>query len=356
MGTKIEAGRRRRRQRLADLRREGAQADREGQGGRGVRLLHVGFAQGGAAGIREARRACCTTRRTTKGSSSRPTSCTRPRRRRSPSSPPWTGCTRTRARRFYMIGSDYIWPRTTIKIAKAVWRRSAASCVGRRLLPARPHRVLVRQSTRSRRAKPDVILQLRGGRQQRCLLQAANGGRHHGQESDPALARGVGRGSIRHRRGEHLSAHSPCMGYFQSLKNPANEKFVKAFKAKYGANRVVGDTLDCGYISVYLWKMAAEKAKSFEVREGRRRFVAIWQSTHPKARSISTRTNHHLWKHARIGAFQPGRPGQHDLRVAADRAEPVPEAVIVGPARAGAGARPRQPACRGTVAPIAVSG
>jgi urea transport system substrate-binding protein len=58
-----------------------------------------------------------------------------------------------------------------------------------------------------------------------------------------------------------------CMGYFQSLKNPANEKFVKAFKAKYGANRVLGDTLECGYISVYLWKLAAEKAKSFDVEK-----------------------------------------------------------------------------------------
>ena len=54
-----------------------------------------------------------------------------------------------------------------------------------------------------------------------------------------------------------------CMGYFQSLKNPANEKFVKAFKAKYGQNRVVGDTLECGYISVYLWKLAAEKGPGF---------------------------------------------------------------------------------------------
>jgi urea transport system substrate-binding protein len=66
---------------------------------------------------------------------------------------------------------------------------------------------------------------------------------------------------------ENTAGTLTCMGYFQSLKNPANEKFVKAFKAKYGQNRVVGDTLECGYISVYLWKLAAEKAKSFDVEK-----------------------------------------------------------------------------------------
>ena len=80
-----------------------------------------------------------------------------------------------------------------------------------------------------------------------------------------------------------------CMGYFQSLKNPANDKFVKAFKAKYGANRVVGDTLECGYISVYLWKLAVEKAKSIEVEKVVAASSRSARSTRRRARSSSTR-------------------------------------------------------------------
>ena len=119
-----------------------------------------------------------------------------------------------------------------------------------------------------------------------------------------------------------------CMGYFQSLKNPANEKFVKAFKAKYGQNRVVGDTLECGYISVYLWKLAAEKAKSFDVEkvvaassdlpidapEGKVHFDKSQPSP------LEARPHRHV---------PAGRPGQHDLRVPAARAESVPEVVTV---------------------------
>ena len=119
-----------------------------------------------------------------------------------------------------------------------------------------------------------------------------------------------------------------CMGYFQSLKNPANEKFVKAFKAKYGANRVLGDTLECGYISVYLWKLAAEKAKSFDVRK----VVAASSDLPldaPEGKIKFHKSNHHLWKHARIGTFRTGRSGRHDLRIAAARSESVPEVVTV---------------------------
>ena len=55
-----------------------------------------------------------------------------------------------------------------------------------------------------------------------------------------------------------------CMGYFQSLKNPVNERFVKAFKDKYGQDRVIGDPMECAYNSVHFWKLGVEKAKSFD--------------------------------------------------------------------------------------------
>ena len=56
-----------------------------------------------------------------------------------------------------------------------------------------------------------------------------------------------------------------CMGYFQSLDGAANKQFVSAFKARYGAQRVTGDVLECAYTAVYLWKAGVEKAKSFDV-------------------------------------------------------------------------------------------
>jgi hypothetical protein len=47
---------------------------------------------------------------------------------------------------------------------------------------------------------------------------------------------------------------------------------------------VIGDPMEVAYNSVYLWKLAVEKAKSFDVltRWWPRR--AMWNSTRPKAR------------------------------------------------------------------------
>jgi urea transport system substrate-binding protein len=111
------------------------------------------------------------------------------------------------------------------------------------------------------------------------------------------------------------------MGYFQSLTNAANTAFVKAFKAKYGAKRVLGDTLECGYSSVYLWKLAAEKAGSFEVPK----VVAAsselsWDA--PEGKVKFHKSNHHLWKHARIGEFM--KDGQVKILYESPLIEPNP--------------------------------
>ena len=49
------------------------------------------------------------------------------------------------------------------------------------------------------------------------------------------------------------------MKYFQSLDNPNNKEFVKAFKAKYGADSVIGDVTQAGYLGPWLWKAAVKK-------------------------------------------------------------------------------------------------
>ena len=89
----------RRRQRLADLRREGEEAPGERQGRLGHGLLDVGVAQGGAAGVRAIQRHALLPDLLRRPRSSRRTSSTPARRRRSRSSPASTGCRRRRAPR-----------------------------------------------------------------------------------------------------------------------------------------------------------------------------------------------------------------------------------------------------------------
>ena len=88
----------------------------------------------------------------------------------------------------------------------------------------------------------------------------------------------------------------------------------------------MGDTLECGYISVYLWKLAAEKAKSFDVEK----VVAASSDLPidaPEGKVHFDKSNHHLWKHARIGTFLPDGQVNMIYESAVARAESVPEVV-----------------------------
>jgi urea transport system substrate-binding protein len=226
---------------------------------------------------------------------------------------------KNKGKKFYMIGSDYIWPRTTIKIAKAVLAKGGGSLAGEEYY-ALGHIEFSSAINKIKAAKPDVILNcVVGGSNVAFFKQLAAAGITGKNQTILSLA--VSEEEVSGIGAENVVDTLTCMGYFQSLKNPANEKFVKAFKAKYGANRVTGDTLSCGYTGVYLWKLAAEKAKSFDVEK----VVAASSDLAfdgPEGKIKFHKSNHHLWKHARIGSFT--KDGQVNMIYESELIEPNP--------------------------------
>jgi len=226
---------------------------------------------------------------------------------------------KNKGKSFYMIGSDYIWPRTTIKIAKATLARLGGKLVGEGYYPL-GHIEFSSEINKIRASKPDVVLNcVVGGSNVAFFKQLTAAGITGKNQTVLSLA--VSEEEVSGIGPDNTEGTLSCMGYFQSLKNPANEKFVKAFKAKYGTNRVVGDTLECGYIQVYLWKMAAEKAKSFDVEK----VVAASSELAidaPEGKVKFHKSNHHLWKHARIGTFR--KDGQVDMIYESSLIEPNP--------------------------------
>jgi urea transport system substrate-binding protein len=226
---------------------------------------------------------------------------------------------KNKGKTFYMIGSDYIWPRTTIKIAKATLNRLGGKLAGEGYYPL-GHIEFSSEINKIKAAKPDVILNCVVGGSNVAFFKQLTAAGITGK-NQTVLSQAVSEEEVSGIGSENTAGTLTCMGYFQSLKNPANDKFVKAFKAKYGANRVVGDTLECGYISVYLWKLAAEKAKSFDVEK----VVAASSDLPidaPEGKVKFHKSNHHLWKHARIGTFRPD--GQVDMIYESPLIEPNP--------------------------------
>ncbi len=143
-------------------------------------LLDLGLAQGGAAGRSSSTTACSTTRPSTKASSSPRTSSTPARKRPSRSSPASNWVNKEKgAKTFFFIGSDYIWPRTSNKIARKHIERHAArrKVVGEEYYPL-GNTQFNSVINKIKLTKPDVIFADHRRRIERRVLQAAQGGRH----------------------------------------------------------------------------------------------------------------------------------------------------------------------------------
>ncbi|MGA4641066.1 urea ABC transporter substrate-binding protein [Stutzerimonas stutzeri] len=200
----------------------------------------------------------------------------------------------------YLVGSDYIWPRTTNKLARASVTKQGGSIVGEDYLPL-GNIEFSSVINKIKAAKPDIVLStIVGGSNVAFYKQLKAAGIDSSNQTLMALA--VTEEEIIGIGAENLSGFLTCMSYFQSLKNPVNEKFVAAFKARYGEQRVVGDPMAAAYTAVYLWKKAVEKAGSFDVP------AVIAASSEltldaPEGEIKVHKDNHHLWKRARIGTI-----------------------------------------------------
>jgi len=224
-----------------------------------------------------------------------------------------------RGKSFYLVGSDYIWPRITNKLARPSIEKVGGKVLGEDYYPL-GHTAFGSAINKIKASKPEVILStVVGGSNVAFYKQLTAAGLTSKNQTLLALA--VSEEELSGIGPENAAGFLSCMGYFQSIPSPANEKFVKAFKAKYGAKRVTGDTLACGYTSVHLWKLAAEKAGDVAVPK----VVAAsselsWDA--PEGLVKVHKSNHHLWKHARIGEFQ--KDGQVKILYESPLIEPNP--------------------------------
>lgn len=220
---------------------------------------------------------------------------------------------------FFLVGSDYIYPRTCNKIAKPTVARLGGKVVGEEYAPL-GHTEFSSIINKIKAAKPDWIYStVVGGSNVAFYKQLKAAGLDGGKQK--LLSTVVSENEIDGIGKENAVGYYACMGYFQSIKSPENEKFVKAIKAKYGQDRVVGDPMECAYNSVYLWKMAVEKAKSFDVDK----VVAASSGLEfnaPEGKVTVHKTNHHVSKKVRIGRARTD--GQFDIVHESGVIEPNP--------------------------------
>jgi len=219
-----------------------------------------------------------------------------------------TWMAREKGKKFFLVGSDYIYPVTCNKIAKPTIASLGGTVVGEEYAPL-GHTEFSSIINKIKAAKPDCIYSTVVGGSNVAFYKQLRAAGLDGTKIT-LLSTVVSENEIDGIGKDNAVGYYACMGYFQSLDNPQNAKFIKALKAKYGEDRVIGDPMQCAYNSVYLWKAAVEKANSFAPDD----VIAASAGLALKAPEGDIRfddKNHHVWKRVRVGRARAD--GQFDI-------------------------------------------
>ncbi|MBI2783993.1 MAG: urea ABC transporter substrate-binding protein [Gammaproteobacteria bacterium] len=224
------------------------------------------------------------------------------------------------AKKFYLVGSDYIWPRTSNKIArKHIENVLHGEVVGEDYFPL-GHTQFGSLINKIKLKKPDAVYSIIvGGSNVAWWKQLKAAGVTSDKQT--ILTISVTEDEILGIGGENMVGFYAAMKYFQSLDNDNNKKFVAAFKAKYGKDAVIGDVTQAAYLGPWLWKAAVEKAGSFDVDKIAAASPGIELTTAPEG-YVKVHENHHLWSKLRIGEAQAD--GQYKVIYESDLIEPNP--------------------------------
>jgi urea transport system substrate-binding protein len=209
------------------------------------------------------------------------------------------GSKEKKAKTFFLVGSDYIWPRTSMKIARKHIESvgKLGKVVGEEYYPL-GNTNFNSLINKIKVAKPDCIFAaVVGGSNVAFYKQLKAAGITGAKQF--LLTLSVTEDEMTGVGGENFEGFYSSMKYFQSLDNENNKKFVAAFKAKYGKDAVIGDVTQAGYLGPWLWKAAVEKAGSFDVDKVVAASPGIELKTAPEG-YVKLHENHHLWSKSRI--------------------------------------------------------
>ena len=214
------------------------------------------------------------------------------------------------AKTFYLLGSDYIWPRTSMKIARKHIDKLGLKVVGEEYYPL-GHTQFNSVINKIKLKKPDVIFAaVVGGSNVAFYKQVNAAGIDWTKEKPIMLTISVTEDEILGIGGENIVGAYASMKYFQSLDNPNNVAFVKAFKEMWGKDIVIGDVTQAAYLGPWIWKYAVEKAGSFDIDKLKEVLPGIELTTAPEG-YVKVHENHHLWSKTRIG--RAGTDGQFEV-------------------------------------------
>jgi urea transport system substrate-binding protein len=194
----------------------------------------------------------------------------------------------------FLVGSDYVFPRTANKEIKA----NGLQVLGEEYLQLGDTNVQgVVQKVLD--AKPQVVFNTLNGDTNVAFFKELKA-KGNTPDKIQTVSVSIAEEEVAGVGVDNLAGHLVAWNYYQTTDNPKNKEFVAAFQKQFGADKHTDDPIEAGYNSVFIWKAAVEKAGSFDVPAVINAAKGLALDTPEGALTVST-WNHHVYKTARIG-------------------------------------------------------
>src|SRR6187455_2187306 len=226
------------------------------------------------------------------------------------------------ARRFVLLGTDYVYPRTTNKILRAFLHSKGITDADiiEEYTPFghSDYQTIIGKIKKfaSEGKKTAVVSTINGDSNVPFYKELGNQGL---KATDvPVVAFSVGEEELRGVDTKPLVGHLAAWNYFESIKNPTNAAFIKRWAAYAKAKKLPGadkpltnDPMEATYVGMMMWAQAVTKAKS---TDSNKVIAAMAGQTFAAPDGFTIKMdekNHHLWKPVFIGEVQ--KDGQFNV-------------------------------------------
>lgn len=203
--------------------------------------------------------------------------------------------------KFFLVGSDYVFPRSANEIIKDKIKEVGGQLLGEeyKLLGATQFEDIVSKIVET---QPDVILNTINGDSNVGFFKEL---RKQGITPSviPTISFSIAEDEIRHLGADAMVGDYAVWNYFQSIDSKQNIEFVNNFKNKYGSHRVTDDPMEAGYVGIYLYAKAVDKAGTTDLSEVKKFLKGITFSAPEGIVGIDPKTQH-LTKSVRVGQIQ----------------------------------------------------
>jgi len=205
-------------------------------------------------------------------------------------------------RKFFLVGSDYVWPHSVNAIVSDQLKALGGEKVGEEYIFFGSSDVAAAVEA-IRRAKPDVIFSEVVGASNIAFYRAL---RQAGIEAGktPVVSVSIGEDELRALQTEDMVGHYSAWNYFQSLNRKENLTFVRNFQKRYGADRVTSDVIEAAYFSVHLWAQAIQESGHADVASIRKELLGQSFNAPEGIVSIDPSTQH-TWRSFQLRRFYP---------------------------------------------------